>query len=296
MRIVIAGATGRLGSTLKLELASAGHQVSALRRADLDVTDAAQVDYVVKRLRPQAIVNCSAYNAVDAAQADAPGAYALNAEGPANLARAARNAGALLVHYSTDFVFDGTAQEPYSEEDPTNPLSVYGASKLAGENEAQRADRHYVLRLESLFGGIGVRGHRATVDQIAEQMIAGNVVRALTDRTVSPSYVADVSRVSRILIERNAPSGVYHCVNSGFTTWYALAMEVSRELGVPATIVPLKASDFQTPAPRPQFCALSNRKLLALGIEMPTWRTALARHLAVRYGQPAADPLRANIA
>jgi dTDP-4-dehydrorhamnose reductase len=274
---------------------ASGHRVTALRRAELDVTDGLAVDRL-SRLRPEAIVNCSAYNAVDAAETNLSAAYALNTAGPANLARAARALGALLVHYSTDFVFDGSASEPYTEESPTNPLSVYGASKLAGENEVRSVTRHYILRLESLFGGTGVNGHRATVDQIADSMLNGRVVRALKDRTVSPSYVTDVSRVTRLLVERSKPFGTYHCVNSGFTTWYELAQEVSRQLQVGATIVPVLASDFRTPAPRPQFCALSNQKLIDLGIEIPSWRKALAHHLISRYGVDTLRPLRVQIA
>ena len=296
MRIVITGAAGRLGAALTMELRSAGHQVSPLGHTDLDITDRKQVDAVLKRLRPQVIINSSAYNAVDAAESDSSAAFALNAEGPANLADAARQSGAVLMHYSTDFVFDGAASHPYSEEAATNPLSVYGASKLAGEKDVAKVQRHYILRLESLFGGIGVRGHRATVDQIADAILAGSTVRALQDRTVSPSHVADVSRASRALIEGGCPFGLYHCVNSGFTTWYELALEVSRQLGITAHVVPLLTSNLVTPAPRPRFCALSNQKLTALGIEMPSWDRALEYHLMSRYGQPSERALRSHIA
>jgi dTDP-4-dehydrorhamnose reductase len=297
MRIVVTGAAGRLGAVLASEFASAGFQVCALNRADLDVTNASDVEAVVKELRPQVIVNCTAFNAVDAAEAAPQAAFAVNAAAPGNLSRAAKSVGAALIHYSTDFVFDGDATEPYSEESATNALSVYGASKLAGENEVRKLRRHYILRLESLFGGSGIGGHRATLDQIADRIVAGSAVRAVKDRTVSPSYVADVARASRTLLERNGAYGTYHCVNSGFTTWYELAHEVSRRLGIAAEIIPTAASELPTPAPRPRFCALSNQKLLALGIDMPSWQVALARHLANRYVQPVADRvLQARIA
>jgi dTDP-4-dehydrorhamnose reductase len=279
MRIVITGAAGRLGATLNREFTSAGHQVFALHRADLDITDARWVDTLLGWMRADAILNCAAYNAVDAAETNPEEAFALNAEGPANLARAARASGAMLLHYSSDFVFDGTARAPYAEGALTNPLSVYGASKLAGENEVRCSPRHYILRVESLFGGLGLRGHRATVDYIADSIREGTVVRAVTDRTVSPSHVLDVARVSRMLIERTAPFGTYHCVNSGFTTWYELAQEVSRQLQIPADIVPVLSTASTAPALRPRFCALSNRKLTALGIDMPSWKSALERHL-----------------
>lgn len=295
MRIVISGAAGRLGAALHLELASAGHDVFPLGRADMDVTDASQVGSVLAGLRPEAIINCSAYNAVDAAEADPASAFALNAQGPANLARAARGSGALLMHFSTDFVFDGRAREPYSEDAVTNPLSVYGTSKLQGEDEVRSIDRHYILRLESLFGGTGVRGHRATIDQIADSILKGSAVRVVRDRTVSPSHVPDVARVSRALLEQAAPFGTYHCVNSGYATWHEVAVELSRQLWRPADIVSTFASELRTPARRPRFCALSNGKLRSLGMDMPTWQTALRHHLATRdaaYGSKAAVRVR----
>jgi dTDP-4-dehydrorhamnose reductase len=288
MRIVITGAGGRLGRAIAGTFEAAGHSVTALKRTDLDVADLDQVADL-DRLRPDIIVNGSAYNGVDAAEADAPAAFAVNACAPAFLASAAERLGALLIHYSTDFVFDGQARRPYSEGDQTNPLSVYGASKLAGENEVRaRAPRHYILRLESLFGGTGVRGHRPTIDAILDNIVAGLPVRAAVDRTVSPSYLDDVTRATMALVEGAAPYGVYHCVNSGCSTWYDLAREIGRLVGNASHIEPVEAVDLPALARRPQFCALSNRKLASVGVRMPTWNSALARHLTVRRGAVAA--------
>jgi dTDP-4-dehydrorhamnose reductase len=282
MRILVTGAAGRLGTALVLELASAGHDVMPLGRCALDIRRPEAVDEVVGRLRPDVIANCASFNAVDAAEIDPPAAFAINAHGPANLARAARAVGALLVHYSTDYVFDGRASEPYDEDAPTNPLSVYGASKLAGEHEAAAAPRHYVLRLESLFGGSSGTGQRATIDRMLDSILAGAPVRAAVDRTVSPSYVPDVVRATRRLIELQAPQGTYHCVASGVTTWYDVATTIGRGLGMPGCIAPVTSAELQMPASRPQYCALSNRKIRLLGIRMPGWPLALRRHIAAR--------------
>lgn len=282
MRIVVTGATGRLGASMAFELALAGHHVTALTHTELDISEAHSVDTVIGRLQPDVIINCSAYNAVDAAEANPAKAFAVNAQGPAALAGAAMRMGALLVHYSTDFVFDGTVSEPYAEGAPTNPLNVYGASKLAGEQEVAATDRHYILRVESLFGGRGAAGLRATVDFIADNLQAGGAVRAIVDRTVSPSYVRDVVRVTKGLIGQSAPFGTYHCVTSGATTWYDLANEIAKHCGGAGRVVPVEADEFPTVAPRPRFCALSNQKLVRLGFDMPTWRTAIRQHLAVR--------------
>ena len=282
MHIMVTGAAGRLGATIALEMASAGHGVTALGRQDLDITSREQVRAAVRDLRPDVIINCSAYNAVDDAERDAATAFAVNADGPANLAAEARSTSALLVHFSSDFVFDGTAVHPYAEDAPTNPLSVYGASKLAGEIETARAGRHYVLRLESNFGGPVSDRRRATIDHMIDSILAGRPVRAFADRTVSPSYVIDVARATRAIVERGAPFGVYHCVNSGHVTWYGLAAAIARQVGVAADITPTVSASVKTAALRPQFCALSNRKLSAAGVEMPSWQSALARHLVVR--------------
>jgi dTDP-4-dehydrorhamnose reductase len=284
MRILVTGATGRLGAAMVAELTSLRHQTSAFGHDTLDVGDEDQVKAVMDRVQPDVIVNCSAYNAVDAAEADGTAACRVNVEGPSHLAAAANAAGALFVHYSTDFVFDGRSRRPYSEDDPTHPLSVYGRSKLAGEHEARKAGRHYVLRLASLFGGQGLRGHQATIDRLAKNLVMGVPVRAQVDRTVSPSYVPDVVRATLQIVECNVPFGTYHCVNSGWTTWYGLANELARQLGSPARVVPVDASDLPGAAPRPRFCALSNHKLAAHGIEMPSWRSALGRHIPLRGG------------
>jgi dTDP-4-dehydrorhamnose reductase len=279
MRILVTGAGGRLGGAVWAELASAGHTVAALGRSELDVTSAEQVRTTIARLCPEAIVNCSAYNDVDGAETNRESAFAINAHGPSVLAQAASATGAILVHYGTDFVFDGTAAEPYAEDDTPNPLSVYGASKLAGESAVRCVRGHYILRVESLFGGSGVAGRRATIDWIAARLLAGSVVHAVVDRTVSPSYVFDVVHATRTLLEYQAPFGTYHCVNSGFGTWYELAVEVACALGIAGRIEPVTVADLKTVASRPRFCALSNLRLYGVGVAMPSWQSAIRRHL-----------------
>jgi dTDP-4-dehydrorhamnose reductase len=278
--VVVTGAAGRLGSQTAIDLSLGGYRVTRLRRSDLDISNALSVNTAIDALRPDVIVNCSAYNAVDAAESNVDQAFAINAHGPAALAAAAARVDAVLVHYSTDFVFDGVACEPYSEESPTNPLNVYGASKLAGEQEVGAIARHYILRVESLFGGRPL-GQTATVDFIADKLCRGESVKAIIDRTVSPSHVGDVVRATVALIEGYAPFGTYHCVTSGSTNWYELAREISLYCGR-GVVIPVEADEFPTIAPRPKYCALSNHKLRDVGVNMPAWRTALRRHLALR--------------
>jgi dTDP-4-dehydrorhamnose reductase len=280
-RILVVGAAGRLGRVICEELAAAGHLVlTKMTQADLDVTNEESIARSVADSAPQIVINCSAYNAVDRAESEPEAAYAVNARGPGWLAKAAASAGALLVHYSTDFVFDGAAATPYVEDDPVNPVSVYGSSKLAGEVEVRSAcPRHYILRVESLFGGTGIEGHRATIDYIADTLNAGGTVKAFVDRTVSPSYVPDVVYATRELIARGAPHGTYHCVSTGMTNWYDIAQHVAAQLGVQGHIESIASSDPPGKARRPRFCALSNDKLRAAGIEMPDWKSTITRHL-----------------
>jgi dTDP-4-dehydrorhamnose reductase len=279
-RVLVVGASGRLGRVVCEELAAAGHLVLTKTPADLDITNEESIARSVADSAPQIVINCAAYNAVDRAESEPEAAYAVNARGPGLLAKAAASAGALLVHYSTDFVFDGAAETAYVEDDPVNPLSVYGSSKLAGESAVRAAcPRHYILRVESLFGGTGIDGHRATIDYIADTLNAGGTVKAFVDRTVSLSYVPDVVYATRELIARGASHGTYHCVSTGLTNWYDIAQHVAVQLGVQGHIDGVASSDPPGKARRPRFCALSNDKLRAAGIDMPDWKSTVARHL-----------------
>lgn len=273
------GAAGQLGRVVAAHLHD-HWPVVALARADLDVTDGAAVRRVVAGLRPRAIVNCAAYNQVDRAEEEVERALAVNALAVRTLARAAAEAGALLVHYSSDFVFDGETDRPYRENDPPRPRSVYAASKLLGEWFAADAPAHYVLRVESLFGGPGRRA--GSFDRIADAVAAREPVRVFVDRVVSPSYVWDVATATAALIERRPAYGLYHCVNSGAATWYAIAAAVARRLGVEARLEPIRLEEAALRAVRPRYCALSNEKLRAAGIAMPAWEDALDRYLAER--------------
>jgi dTDP-4-dehydrorhamnose reductase len=278
MKVLVTGAGGQLGATLVAEFCREA-DVVACPRADLDVTDHAAVMRRVARERPAAIVNCAAYNHVDRAEDEPEAAFEVNALAVRTLARAAAAIDAVLVHYSTDFVFDGTASTPYTEADDPNPQGAYAVSKLAGEYFAADAPRHYVLRVESLFGGPTGKG---SLDWIVDRLVDGRDVHAFTDRIVSPSYVVDVARATWSLLERGAPYGLYHCVNTGQASWYELAREIARRLGSSAPIIPVTLRDVALRAPRPRFSALSNARLRTVGIEMPSWEEALARYLAAK--------------
>jgi len=281
MRIAVVGARGQLGAAVVGEFMPS-HEVTALGRADLDITEGAAVDAAMTRLRPEIIVNCAYNGDVDAAEDHPVEALQANAFGVRALARAASASGAALVHYSSDFVFDGTAGRPYTEDDRPNPRSVYAVSKMLGEWFANDAPRAYVLRVESLFGrapnGPPPKG---SVAAILKTMVEGGEPKVFEDRTVSPTYVLDAARATRQLVEAGAASGVYHCVNSGHCTWLEFARELARQLGIEPRLTPVRMADVPLRAARPQYCALSNEKLASIGIVIPSWQDALHRYLKV---------------
>ena len=284
-RVLVTGAAGQLGSVVTRFFAD--RDVVPVGRAALDVSDPRAVARVIDEVRPAVIVNCAAFNDVDAAE-DAPAAaLATNAFGVRSLARAAEACGATLVHYSSDFVFDGRATRPYDETAKPSPGSTYAASKLLGEWFAAAAPRAFVLRVESLFGCVpGWQGRLGTLDSIVAALEQGREVRAFTDRVVSPSYLEDVAAATRFLVDEAAP-GLYHCVNSGSGTWYDVAQEAARLLHVTPRLRPVTLDEVVLKATRPRFCALDNSKLAAAGFRMPPWQDAIGRWLAQR-GQPAA--------
>jgi len=249
--------------------------VVGLTRADVDITDDAAVLTRIGAEKPQLIVNCSAYNAVDAAEDDPLTALNVNAMGVRALARAAQAADATFVHYSTDFVFDGQSDRPYVESDRTNPQSVYAVSKLLGEWFAAEVPRHYVLRVESLFS----EQRTGSAGGIVARLEEGAEVAVFVDRTVSPAYVDDLAVATRAIIERSIPIGLYHCVNSGYCSWWEFAEEAARLLGRPARLKPVTLDGLNLRARRPKYSALSNARLAAAGVVLPDRRDALRRAL-----------------
>ena len=281
-RVLVTGADGQLAHHIARVFA--GAEVVALDRKALDITDPAAVARRVAEASPDAIVNCAAFNDVDGAEDRPEQALAVNAFAVRSLALAAETAGAVLVHYSTDFVFDGRRTSgPYTEADATSPRSTYASSKLMGEWFALDVPRAYVLRVESLFGSpAGWAGRRGTLDTIVDGLAAQREVRVFTDRVVSPSYTPDIAAATKHLIESGAEPGLYHCVNDGHGTWEQVAREAARLLGVDPVLRLTTSDQVTMKAARPVYCALSPRKLAAAGFDMPAWQDALGRWLRSR--------------
>jgi dTDP-4-dehydrorhamnose reductase len=276
VKVLVTGARGQLAGAIVNAYADTS-RVFAYSRTELDIADFAGVTARVRADKPDVIINCAAYNKVDLAEDEPQDALRINALGVRVLARAAAEADAALVHYGTDFVFDGTATRPYVEEDRPNPKSVYAQSKLVGEWFALEAPRAFVLRVESLFGGTTAK---SSIDRIVDAIANGEEARVFGDRTVSPSYVTDVAMATKALVERGDP-GLYHCVGTGHGTWLDVGREIARIMGKEreARLKPMSVADVSFRAPRPQFAALANAKLSRV-VPMPTWQDALRRHLS----------------
>lgn len=290
MKILLLGKTGQVGGEL-LGLLSPTEEVIAWDRASADLEDLEGLEDKVGSLVPSVIVNAAAYTAVDRAESEPARAYRVNAEAVEVLARYARASGACLVHYSTDYVFDGTRGKPYIETDTTNPLSVYGKSKLAGEEALRKSGcRHYILRTSWIFAATGQNFPR-TILRLATERRELRVVDDQVGAPTSARLVAQVTRdVLRLLrddpqsLERTA--GTYHLSASGETTWYDYARYIVTEaarLGFemrldPSQVIPVPSAEYPQAAARPLDSRLDSNKLESwLGIALPTWQTGVGR-------------------
>lgn len=279
VHLMLTGVYGQLGRALERVARQRGISTTGHDQDTLDIRDAAAVRECVLRLAPTTVINCAAHTAVDACESDEENAYATNADAVGHLAAACDQAGSRLVQISTDYVFAGDGDRPYIETDPTAPLGVYGRTKLRGEERAAEAHRHLIVRTAWLYG----HGGQNFVEAIRDQLNAGAApLRVVADQRGSPTNCDDLAEAILDLDQRGA-TGVVHAVNTGATSWHGFAVEIARQLGIQAEIVPVTAAEFPRPAPRPAFSVLDTTLLTSLiGRPMPPWQDALARYLEVR--------------
>jgi dTDP-4-dehydrorhamnose reductase len=278
VRVLLTGANGMLGRDL--QSAFAGREVTALGRGDLDVTDAPAVAAAVDG--HDLVVNCAAYTRVDDAETHEREAYAVNATGAENVARACAVTGARLVTISTDYVFDGNATEPYAEERPRDPLNAYGRTKAAGEELALAAHPAgtYVVRTAWLYGAHGPNFAQTMLD-LAKTKDTWSVV---DDQLGQPTWTADLAARIVELVDGDAPAGIYHGTNAGQGSWFDFTQAIYRELGLdPERVLPTDSAAFVRPAPRPAYSVLGHDGWSRAGLApMRDWRDAL--HAAVAAG------------
>lgn len=271
MRILLTGAEGQLGRVVQSGFG--GHQVIAPDEAELDICDRRQVEEALDRVRPDLLFNAAAYTDVDGAESDREAAFAGNARGPGVLAAATGGRGIPLLHISTDFVFDGEAGRPYDERDATGPCSVYGQSKLEGEEAVRHANpRHFVVRTSWLYAPEGRNFPRTMLE------LAGSPeVRVVNDQFGSPTFAPHLAAALLELLETDS-WGTYHLAGRGVASWWELASALYRELGIETRVRPVSTAEFPRPAKRPRFSALTT--VQEPRILLPPWEEGLRAFVA----------------
>lgn len=275
-KLLIIGATGKLGRELEIACALDGRPACVVGgRADLDIADSAKVNEILAAEAPDVVINAAAYNDVDGAESDPAAADRANRLGPANLAEACKRIEALLVHFSTDYVFDGLAGKPYRVTDPPHPLNAYGRSKLAGERAVvDSACRHLLIRTSWVYSAAG-----GFVPTVLERMRAGGALQVVDDQHGRPTYAADLARMVLALVDREA-RGLYHASNEGRCTWHELAVAAGELAGLDCEVRPCATRDYPLPARRPAFSVLDLSATSELIGPPRPWREALADCIA----------------
>jgi len=276
VKVVVTGAGGQLGIDIVRLLTDRGIEVVGYGRSELDVTDLASVREALTQSKPDVIIHAAAYTKVDQAESDEDQAYRVNAYGTRNVAIAAEEIGAKVCYISTDYVFDGTSSKPYQEYDRTNPLGVYGHSKLAGEELVKTlSSRYYIVRTAWVYGRNG-QNFVKTMLRLAEERDEVNVV---TDQVGSPTYTEDLAAFLIDLVQTDY-YGIYHATNSGSCSWYEFAKAIFEESGVDVRVNPITSLEFPRPAPRPSYSVLDHMSIRANGFQdLRHWREGLKQYI-----------------
>ena len=276
MRILVMGHRGMLGSDL-MDVLGRDHEVSGVDVGEFDITSAPDCLRVVGEFRPGVIVNAAAYTDVDGCETNRDACFAVNAEGVRNIACACKDSGAKIVHYSTDYVFDGTKGEPYLEDDPCRPINAYGASKRKGEQVLiETAENHVLIRTAWLYGRQGKNFVKAILAKAKDE----GMLRVVDDQVGSPTFSVDLAQATKLLVERDC-RGIYHVTNRGVCSWFQFAqkiLEYAQVSGV--TVEPIQSHELTRKAKRPAYSVLSNRKFMeATQKAMRPWQVALNDYL-----------------
>ena len=277
MKVAIIGANGQLGSDL---VRAFGEDAISLTHKDLDVTDFESLK-ILKELKPDVVINTAAYHKTDECEENPEKTFLVNSVGARNVAIVSKEIGAINVYISTDYVFDGTKGEPYTEKDTPNPINVYGVSKYAGELLTKYLhDKYYIVRVSSLFGVAGASGKGGNfIETMIKLAKAGKEINVVNDIVMSPTYTREATFAIKEILERRLPYGIYHVTNDGFCTWYEFAKAIFEITGIETKLNPITSDKFPTKAKRPRFSALSIEKLKSFGITMGSWKEALKEYL-----------------
>lgn len=287
-KAAVFGSAGQLGVELVREFTARGYEVAGFTRERVDITQASQVERALTEFVPDVLLNAAAYNQVDVAEKEPQAAYLVNALAVRNLALGCRQRGTMLVHFSTDYVFDGRANRSYTEADPTHPLGAYAVSKLAGELYAQAyLDEPLIIRTSGVFGPGGRHTARGNFIELMLRLEhRGQQIRVVEDHQASPTYAPALAARTVDLVERGA-KGVFHIGGGTPISWFDYAKMIFRLAGLAPELKATNEREYRTAARRPKYSALSNSKMEALGLEpMPPLETAVAEYLKVRDSLP----------
>jgi dTDP-4-dehydrorhamnose reductase len=285
-KVVVFGAAGQLGTELVRELLSRGYSVAGWDRSQVDITDAAAVETALAQQEAQVVFNCAAYNQVDVAEKEPQAAFSVNALAVRNLALACRQNDALLVHFSTDYVFDGCARHPYREDDAPHPLGAYAVSKLSGELYAQAyLDRPLVVRTSGVFGPSGLTTARGNFVELMLRVAgSGQPIRVVEDHVASPTFAPLLAARTVDLVERGQ-TGIYHVGGGAAISWFEFARMIFDAAGLKPLLLATNEREYRTAARRPKYSALSNAKMERLGLNpMPPLAEALEMYFKQRKG------------
>jgi dTDP-4-dehydrorhamnose reductase len=284
--VVIIGSKGQLGTDLQPALE--GVRITGLAHADLEVCDLEHARGLLRELKPDAVVNTSAYHKVDLCEDEPAATFAVNAGGAYNLARLAAELDYTLVHFSSDYVFDGGSRVPYREDDLARPISVYGVSKLAGENLVRAySPRHFVIRSTGLYGVAGASGKGGNFVETMIRLGKAGPVRVVDDQVMTPTATADLARAVAALLAREGqpgvPYGLYHITSAGQCSWYFFAKTIFAQCGMDVALSPITSAQSGSKARRPAFSVLDHGAWRRAGFaELRPWQEALADYLRAK--------------
>jgi dTDP-4-dehydrorhamnose reductase len=290
-RIAIFGSGGQLGVELAAEFAARGFEVQGYERASVDITNPAQVERTLAQFDPAVVVNSAAYNQVDVAEKEPQAAYVVNALAVRNLAMACRQCDARLVHFSTDYVFDGLAGRAYTEQDEPHPMGAYAVSKLAGEFYARAyLDHPLIIRTSGVYGPGGLATARGNFVELMLRLAAqGQTIRMVEDHVASPTYAPALASRVADLVEKKA-TGLFHAGGGTPISWFDWAAKIFAAAGLNPPLKPTNEREFRTAARRPRYSALSNAKMESLGVPpMPRLEDAIREYLKVRSARAAVN-------
>jgi dTDP-4-dehydrorhamnose reductase len=278
MKIAVIGSTGQLGTDLMKTL-NVDHELVGLTHQDIEVADY-DTCLILKKHQPDIVINTAAFHKTNQCEEEPLKTFSVNTIGARNVAMISKEIDATTVFISTDYVFDGSKKEPYTEDDVPAPINTYGISKLAGEHFTRQNPKHYIVRIASVFGKAGASGKGGNfVETMITKAKKNETITVIDDMWMSPTYTKDAASILKGILELQLPYGTYHATNKGYCSWYQFAQEIFQITGLNPVLKPVKTDQLSLKARRPRFSALTSTKLSRYNLEPREWKEALRAYL-----------------